>query len=116
MYIFLSFLHKLKWNDKIATVVPGNEVGVIGELGERFIDNQRIEGNVSEMLDGAMQFVSRNMRTRTTINPQTGKREDRIDYPIRRTMKEYHLRQPEFIDERGSFIIVNKTTISSLMN
>ncbi len=172
----------------IATVVPGNEVGVIGELGERFIDNQRIEGNVSEMLDGAMQFVSRNMRTRTIINPQTGKREDRTDYPIpaireailnalvhrdysihtegmpiqlimfdnrieirnpgglygriridqlgkvqpdtrnpvlaselevlkitenrysgiptiRRTMKEYHLRQPEFIDERGSFIV-----------
>lgn len=172
----------------IATVVPGNEVGVIGELGERFIDNQRIEGNVAEMLDGAMQFVSRNMRTRTIINPQTGKREDRTDYPIpaireailnalvhrdysihtegmpiqlimfdnrieirnpgglygriridqlgkvqpdtrnpvlaselevlkitenrysgiptiRRTMKEYHLRQPEFIDERGSFIV-----------
>ncbi|MCI7262982.1 MAG: ATP-binding protein [Clostridium sp.] len=172
----------------IATVVPGNEVGVIGELGERFIDNQRIEGNVAEMLDGAMQFVSRNMRTRTIINPQTGKREDRTDYPIpaireailnalvhrdysihtegmpiqlimfdnrieirnpgglygriridqlgkvqpdtrnpvlaselevlkitenrysgiptiRRTMKEYHLRQPEFVDERGSFIV-----------
>lgn len=66
----------------IATVVPGNEVGTIGEQGERFSDNQRIEGNISEMLDGALQFVSRNMRTKTIINPQTGKREDRTDYPI----------------------------------
>lgn len=172
----------------IATVVPGNEVGVIGELGERFVDNQRIEGTISEMLDGAMQFVSRNMRTRTIINSATGKREDRTDYPIpaireailnalvhrdysihtegmpiqlimfddrmeirnpggiygrikidqlgkvqpdtrnpvlaselealkitenrysgiptiRRVMQEYNLRQPEFLDERGSFIV-----------
>lgn len=66
----------------ITTVVPGNEVGMIGDQGERFIDNQRIEGNISEMLEGAMQFVSRNMRTKTIIHPQTGKREDRTDYPI----------------------------------
>lgn len=66
----------------IATVVPGTEMGVIGEQGERFLDNQRIEGNIHEMLDGAIQFVSRNMRSRTFIDPQTGKREDRTDYPI----------------------------------
>jgi len=66
----------------IATVVPGIEMGVVGEQGERFLDNQRIEGNIPEMLDGAMQFVSRNMRTKTIINPNTGKREDRTDYPI----------------------------------
>lgn len=172
----------------IATVVPGKEVGIVGEQGERFLDNQRIEGNISEMLDSAMQFVSRNMRTKTIINQQTGKREDRTDYPItaireailnalvhrdysiytegmpiqlimfedrieirnpggiygrmkidqlgkiqpdtrnpviaselevlkvtenrysgiptiRRTMKEYNLPQPEFLDERGSFIV-----------
>lgn len=172
----------------IATVVPGNEVGTIGEQGERFSDNQRIEGNISEMLDGALKFVSRNMRTKTIINPQTGKREDRTDYPIpaireailnalvhrdysihtegmpiqlimfedrieirnpggiygrikidqlgkvqpdtrnpviasvlevlkitenrysgiptiKRSMQEYNLRQPEFLDERGSFIV-----------
>lgn len=172
----------------IATVVPGTEMGTIGMQGERFLDNQRIEGNISEMLDGAMQFVSRNMRTKTIINPRTGKREDRTDYPIiaireailnalvhrdysihtqgmpiqvimyedrieirnpggiygriridqlgkvqldtrnpviaselevlkvtenrysgiptiRRTMQEYNLPQPEFLDERGSFIV-----------
>lgn len=66
----------------IATVVPGTEMGTIGMQGERFLDNQRIEGNISEMLDGAMQFVSRNMRTKTIIDPRTGKREDRTDYPI----------------------------------
>ena len=66
----------------IATVVPGKEIGTVGKSGERFSDNQRIEGTISEMLEGAMQFVSRNMRTKTIINPQTGKREDRTDYPI----------------------------------
>ncbi len=172
----------------IATVVPGKEIGVTGEQGERFLDNLRIEGNIPEMLEGAMQFVNRNMRTKTIINPQTGKREDQTDYPvtaireailnalvhrdysihtegmpiqvtmyedrieikspggiygrikidqlgkvqpdtrnpviaselevlkitenrysgiptIRRTMKEFHLPQPEFWDERGSFIV-----------
>ena len=66
----------------IATVIPGIEMGVIGEKGERFLDNQRIEGNIPEMLDGAMQFVSRNMRSKTIIDAQTGKREDRTDYPM----------------------------------
>lgn len=42
----------------IATVVPGKEIGTVGEMGERFLDNQRIEGNISEMLNGAIQFVS----------------------------------------------------------
>ena len=66
----------------IAMVVPGTEMGTIGTQGERFLDNQRIEGNISEMLDGAIQFVSKNMRTKTIINSHTGKREDRTDYPI----------------------------------
>lgn len=66
----------------IATVVPGTEIGTVGDQGERFTDNQRIEGNISDMLDGAMQFVNRNMRIKTIINPHTGKREDRPDYPI----------------------------------
>lgn len=66
----------------VATVIPGKDIGEIGEQGERFADNQRIEGNISEMLEEAIQFVSRNMRTKTIINPLTGKREDRTDYPI----------------------------------
>lgn len=65
-----------------AVVVPGVELGELGELGERFIDNQRIEGSIPEMLEQAMQFVRKNMRNRTIIDAETGKREDRTDYPI----------------------------------
>ena len=65
-----------------AIVLPGEEIGELGESGERFIDNQRIEGNIPEMLDQAIAFVRKNMRTKTIINPQTGKREDHTDYPI----------------------------------
>lgn len=66
----------------IAVALPGEEMGEVGEYGERFTDNQRIEGNLSEMLDKAIDFVRRNMRTKTIIDPETGKREDRSDYPI----------------------------------
>ena len=66
----------------IAVALPGEEMGEVGEYGERFSDNQRIEGNLSEMLDKAIDFVRRNMRIKTIIDPETGKREDRSDYPI----------------------------------
>ena len=65
-----------------AIAVPGTEIGCIGDSGERFLDNQRIEGNISEMLDEAISFVKRNMKNKTIINPETGVREDRTDYPI----------------------------------
>ena len=65
-----------------AIVVPGTELGETGVAGERFLDNQRIEGNISDMLSGALQFVKRNMRTKTIINEKTGQREDRTDYPV----------------------------------
>lgn len=66
----------------IATVVYGNEMGDTGENGERFLDNKRIEGSISDMLDGALQFVKNNMRTSTIINPENGKRNDKTDYPL----------------------------------
>lgn len=66
----------------IAVVVPGTELGTEGLSGERFLDNQRIEGTIPETLDAAITFIRRNMRTKTIINPKTGKREDRTDYPI----------------------------------
>lgn len=65
-----------------AVVIPGMEVGETGEIGERFLDNQRIEGNIPQMLDSALQFVRRNMKNKTIINPDTGKREDRTEFPI----------------------------------
>ncbi len=66
----------------VAVVVPGNEMGETGEAGERFLDNQRIEGNIPDMLGEALQFVKRNMRVKSIIDAETGKREDRTDYPI----------------------------------
>ena len=65
-----------------AIVVPGTELGETEMAGERFLDNQRIEGNIPDMLSGALQFVKRNMRTKTIINEKTGQREDRTDYPV----------------------------------
>ena len=53
----------------IASVVPGTEMGDTGEQGERFTDNQRIEGNIPQMLEEALQFVRRNMHHRTIIDP-----------------------------------------------
>ena len=65
-----------------AIVVPGKELGTQTSGEERFLDNQRIEGTIPEMLQEAIQFVKRNMKTRTIIDSKTGKREDRTDYPI----------------------------------
>lgn len=65
-----------------AVVVPGTQKSASGPVGERFIDNARLEGNIPQMLDAAMSFVRRNMKTRTIIDPDTGKRADRTEYPV----------------------------------
>lgn len=65
-----------------AVVIPGTELGELGVSGERFMDNQRIEGSIPEMLERSITFVHKNMRTKTIVNPETGKREDRSDYPL----------------------------------
>ncbi|MBQ3853576.1 MAG: putative DNA binding domain-containing protein [Anaerovibrio sp.] len=66
----------------IATVVPGQQVSDLGPDKERFADNERIEGDISQMLERAMQFVRRNIKIKTIINEQDGKREDRAEYPM----------------------------------
>ena len=63
-----------------AVVVPGTYVGQVTSEGERFLDNQRIEGTIAQMLEGAMSFVRRNMRVSTIIDDD-GKRADREEYP-----------------------------------
>lgn len=65
-----------------AISVPGRVVGDLGESGERFLDNQRIGGTIMEMLEETLQFVRRNMKTKTIIDRNTGLRKDRTDYPI----------------------------------
>ena len=64
-----------------AIAVPGTEIGNLGDSGERFLDNQRIEGSIPEMLEEAIRFVKKNMKNKTIINLKTGAREDRAEYP-----------------------------------
>ena len=65
-----------------AISVPGTQIGQTGTLGERFIDNKRIEGTIPQMLEEATAFVQRNMKIKTIINPKTAKREDKTEYPL----------------------------------
>lgn len=65
-----------------AVAIPGEEMGTLSDEGERFLDNQRIEGNIKEMVMQAIQFVKRNMKTSTIINHKTGGRTDREEYPV----------------------------------
>ncbi len=66
----------------IAVSVPGTEIGDIDIDGSRFIDNRRIEGTIPEMVDAALQFVRKNTRKKTIVDPDTGKRKDKTDYPV----------------------------------
>ncbi len=66
----------------IATCVPGTQMGVLNEHGQRFTDSKRIEGTIPEMLEGALAFVRNNMRVATKIDPLTGKRTDKPQYPM----------------------------------
>ncbi len=65
-----------------AISVPGTEVGQLGPEGERFLDNRRIEGTLTEMLEDALAFVRKNIKIKTIIDTETGKRADREDYPL----------------------------------
>ena len=65
-----------------AVSIPGTEVGQTGPEGERFLDNQRIEGTLAQMLDTALSFVRKNIHVKTIVDPETGKRVDRSDYPL----------------------------------
>lgn len=67
----------------IAISVPGTEIGDTDIDGARFIDNKRIEGTILQMLEGAIQFVKNNMRTKTIIDGTTGRRIDKDDYPVK---------------------------------
>ncbi|MCI5807873.1 MAG: putative DNA binding domain-containing protein [Firmicutes bacterium] len=62
-------------------VILGVELGDTGQMGERFIDNKRIEGTIEEMLNGTMNFLRRNMKTSVIID-SNGKRKDKSEYPL----------------------------------
>ena len=65
-----------------AVSVPGTEISSTGPVGERFIDNKRLDGTLVQMLNGAMLFVRNNMKTATIIDTNTGKRTDKTEYPV----------------------------------
>ena len=66
-----------------AVVVPGKEIGDTAQGdAARFVDNKRIEGTIAEMVEEALAFCKRNMKTRTIIDPQTGRRTDQTEYPL----------------------------------
>lgn len=65
-----------------AVCLPGTEMGVVGDDGERFIDNRRITGAIPDMLEEAVEFVRKNSRTKTIID-DNGHRSDKPEYPIK---------------------------------
>jgi len=65
-----------------AMVVQGKEIGELGDDGERFVDNKRIEGTIPQMLEGTLAFVQRNMKVKTIITEE-GIRADKPEYPIK---------------------------------
>lgn len=65
-----------------AVAVPGTEIGQLGQDKERFLDNQRIEGTLPQMLNDALSFVRKNTRVKTVIDTFTGIRNDKTDYPM----------------------------------
>ena len=50
-----------------AVSVPGKEMSATGSVGERFIDNKRIEGSITQLLNDALIFVRKNMKVKTII-------------------------------------------------
>lgn len=65
-----------------AIVVPGTEIGDVDSDSARFTDNKRIEGTIPSMVEEALTFCKRNMKSRTIIDPDTGLRSDRTEYPL----------------------------------
>lgn len=65
-----------------AMMVQGKEIGELGSDGERFVDNIRIEGTISQMLESALAFVRRNMKVKTIVT-EDGTRADKTEYPIK---------------------------------
>ena len=65
-----------------AMVIPGKEMGDLGEVGDRFTDNKRIEGTISQMLESTLAFVRRNIKVKTIVT-ENGNRADSPEYPLK---------------------------------
>ncbi len=69
--------------DIVAVKCVTNNYGEEDENGIRFADNKRIDGTLSSMLQQALSFILNNTKKATYINPVTGKREDKDEYPLK---------------------------------
>ena len=65
----------------IAVALPGTEMGYTDRDGARFLDNKRITGSIPDMIEEAVDFVRRNMKTKTIVD-DNGHRVDKDEYPI----------------------------------
>lgn len=65
-----------------ASVIPGFNIGDIGNIGERFVDNKKITGTIPEMVRQSVEFIIKNMKKRTIIQKDTGQRSDMMEYPV----------------------------------
>lgn len=104
----------------------GTEIGDVDQDSARFIDNKRISGTISEMVEEALNFCRRNMKVKTIISKETGARTDKTEYPVdalreailnavihrdysiptmRNAMKEYGLPEPKFENRRNEFVV-----------
>lgn len=59
---------------------PGTRIGEAGPLGERFLDEGRIEGAIPAMIAPAMAMLQRNMKRRAVVHGIG--RESQWEYPI----------------------------------
>ena len=50
------------------------KLGDIGELGQRFNDNERIEGTIEEILEASLNFVRRNIDKMVIIDNDGNKK------------------------------------------
>lgn len=66
-----------------AMVFPGFEVAQLGEDGQRFNNNKRIDGNIIDMYNETINFLERNMKIKMRLNDKTGLREDIPEYPVK---------------------------------
>ena len=64
-----------------AVSLPGTDMGEEDNDGARFLDNKRITGAIPDMLEEAVDFVQKNMRTKTIID-KNGLRADKDEYPL----------------------------------
>jgi ATP-dependent DNA helicase RecG len=65
-----------------AMVVQGKNMGELGDDGERFVDNKRFDGTITQMLESTLAFVRRNMKVKTIVTEE-GNRADKPEYPVK---------------------------------